>query len=258
MPESAIVGGAVAAGIVVSVLWGRSLWYLDERSEAFRRGVFFVMGFSRRKLGEVRALLLSGIYYSLGLLAALLLALVFGLKASSLVSFSAAQVGITVLGIVGEISLANLLIDFSCLVTRQGPERFAEIVEIPWMKGLQQLPAAVVPFAAALGGVVEEFVFRGVLLCILTERLAVGVFAAVAITTVLFCLQQLMQVRTVFQAMVMTCSCVAISVVGGLLVALTGSVIPALLAHASFVIFFMTPPTEPVGRPQRAPAAVNR
>jgi len=258
MPDSATVGGAVASGVVISLVWGRSLWYFDEKSEAFRRFVFFVMGFSRRTVGEVRALLLSAIYYGLGLLAALLLAVAFSLKASSLVSFAVSQVGITVLGVVGEISLANLLIDFSCRVTRQGPERFAEIAEIPWMKGLRQLPAAAVPFAAAMGGMVEEFVFRGVLLRILTERLMVNALAAVAIATVLFCLQQLVQLRTAFQAMVMLCGCVAISLVGGLLVVVTGSVLPALIAHASFVVFFMTPGADSAGAPQRPTAAVNR
>ena len=57
----------------------------------------------------------------------------------------------------------------------------------------------------------------------------------------LFLLEQLVQLRTPFQAMIISGSCVAISLVGGLLVLQTGSVIPAALCHASFVIFFMSP-----------------
>ena len=76
------------------------------------------------------------------------------------------------LGIVAEISLANLFVDLGCRLTGQGgPERFAELREIPWMKGLRKLPAAAVPIVAALAGAVEEVFFRGVLLLVLTTRL---------------------------------------------------------------------------------------
>jgi membrane protease YdiL (CAAX protease family) len=227
--------------VVVAVLWGRALWYFDERSQELRRWTFFAMRFSRLQSGEVRALLLSALYYGCGLLAALLLATAFDLNLSALISFSAAYLGLAVLGVIGEISLANLLVSLGCLITGQGkPEQFAEVKEIPWMKGLQQLPAGVVPWSAALGGVIEEVFFRGVLLRIFLDKLLVAPFAAVTIAGALFCLQQLVQVRTAFQAMVIGSGCVAISLVGGLLVVLTGSVIPAVLCHASFVVFFMT------------------
>ena len=247
MADSAVVGWTIALGVVISLVWGRLLWYLDEHSASFRRCVFFLMGFSRLGVGEVRALLLSVSYYGLGLLAALLLAFAFSLEVSSLLSFVGSHVGIMALGVVAEISLANLLIDLSCRVTCQGSRRFADIAEIPWMKGLRQLPPVAVPFAAAMGGVVEEFLFRGVLLSILTDQLMLNALAAVAITTILFCLQQLMQLRTPFQAMVILCGCVAISLIGGLLVIVTGSVLSSLVAHASFVVFFMAPRAHSAG-----------
>src|SRR5205823_5449327 len=119
-----------------TLLWGRALWYLDERSPALRRGIFFVMARTRRPPGEVRALLLSASYYGLGLLAALLLCAVFRLSLPALLSISPLHLWLVVLGIVGEISLTNLLVGIGCAVTRQGrPEQFAEIREIPWMKG---------------------------------------------------------------------------------------------------------------------------
>lgn len=242
MPDTAIIVWYLAAAIVVSLLWGRALWYFDERSNAFRRLVFVAMGFTRRPMGEVRSFLLTAIYYTLGLLAALLFAVTLGLPASALTSFSPNHLGLSVLGAIGEISLTSLLVDLACRVTGQfGPERFAEVKDIPWMKGLRQLPDVAVPVAAALGGVVEEVFFRGVLLRILIDRLMVAQLGAVGITGALFCLEQLVQVRTTFQAMIIGCGCVAISIVGGLLVVLTGSAVPAILCHASFVLFFMTP-----------------
>jgi membrane protease YdiL (CAAX protease family) len=237
----ATLGVFLAAAVVFSLVWGRTLWYCDEQSQAFRRFVLFFMGFTRRRSSEVRALSLSAIYYGLGLVAALLFATTLGLRVSYLPFFSGTHLVLAILGAVGEISLTNLLVDLGCRVTGQGgPERFAEMKEIPWMKGIQQLPAAVVPGAAALGGAIEELFFRGVLLRILTERLLVAPLAAVAIAGILFGVQQLVQVRTAFQALVIGCGCVSLSLVGGLLVVLTGSVVPAVLCHASFVVFFMT------------------
>jgi hypothetical protein len=241
MPEAGLLGLFLLAAIIFSLLWGRALWYLDERSQAFRRFVFFAIGLSRRPVGEVRALLLTALYYSFGLIGGLLFAVAFGLPASALIAFSAVHVGLSVLGAIGEISLTDLLVSLACNVTGQGgPERFAEMRDIPWMKGLRQLPAGVVPVAAALGGVMEELFFRGVILIILTEKFMVAPLIAVAIAGALFCLEQLVQLRTAFQMMVIGCGCVAISAVGGLLVVLTGSVVPALFCHASFVLFFMT------------------
>jgi membrane protease YdiL (CAAX protease family) len=234
------LSGFLAAAVVVSFLWGRALWYFDERSAVFRRWVLFAMGYTRRRIGEVRSLLLSAIYYGLGLLLGLLFAAVLGLPVSSLFSISAAYLGMVVIGSVGEISLTNLLVDLSCRVTGQvGPERFAEVQEIPWLKGIRQLPGAAAPVVAAVGGIVEELFFRGFLLRIMTERLFVAPLAAVAIAGTLFCLQQLVQVRTAFQALVIGCGCVAISLVGGALVVVTGNVVPAALCHASFVLFFL-------------------
>lgn len=241
MPDPAALAVFLALSILFSLVWGLSLRYLDERSQVLRRWVFFVMGFTRRRSGEVRALLLSIIYYGIGLLAALLFAISFGLAVSAVISFSATHLALTILGIVAEISLSNLFVDLGCRIMGQGrPEQFAEVREIPWIKGLREFPSGVAPLVAAFGGVVEEIFFRGVLLLILMDKLMVAPLLAVMITGTLFCLQQLLQVRTRFQAMVIGSGCVAISLVGGLLVVFTGSVVPAVLCHASFVIFFMT------------------
>lgn len=239
MPNAVVLGGFVVVATSLSFGWGRALWYFAERSQATRRWVFFAMGYTRRQFSEVRAFVLGAIYYTLGLLASGSLALAFRLPVSSLISFKASYIALSLLGIFGEISLANLLIDLSVRLTgTAGPERFAEISEIPWIKGLHRLPPAVVPVAAACGGVVEEIFFRGAVLGIMSNRLSAAPMIAIAVAGILFVFQQLVQVRTAFQAMVIGSSCVAISLVGGLLVVFSGSVLPALIAHGSFVLFF--------------------
>jgi membrane protease YdiL (CAAX protease family) len=227
---------------VASLLWGRTLWYCSERSALLRRWLFFLMGFTRRPMLEVRSLLLTAIYGGTGLLLALVFAVSFGLPVSRLITpISQSHFALAVLGAAGEISLTNLLVDLICrLPGVGGPQRLAEMSEVPWIKGVRQLPALAAPLAAALGGVSEEIFFRGVMLRILTDRWLAPPVVAIVIAGILFCVQQVVQVQTRFQAVVIGCGCVAISAVGGILVVLSGSVVPAVFAHASFVLFFMT------------------
>ncbi|HRC86432.1 MAG TPA: CPBP family glutamic-type intramembrane protease, partial [Thermoanaerobaculia bacterium] len=113
------------------------------------------------------------------------------------------------------------------------------VEEIPWMKGMAELPRWAVPLLAALAAVVEELFFRGVVLGLLLMRFGLAPALAIAISALLFLLGQLIQVRTAFQALVVGSGSVAIGLVGGLLVAATGSVVLAVVAHASFVVFFL-------------------
>jgi membrane protease YdiL (CAAX protease family) len=236
-----ILGAFLSAGLGFSVVWGLSLGYFYERSQVTQYLVLLAIGFTRRESTDVRALLLSAIYYGLGLLASLLFASVFGLAIPDIFAFSSGDIYLTIAGIVAEISLCNLLVDIGCRAAGWGSEKFAELREIPWTKGLRELPPKGVLVAAALGAVVEELFFRGIVLGILTDRMLVAPGWAVMIAGALFCLEQLLQVRTPFQAMVITSGCLAISVIGGLTVVITDSVIPAVICHVSFVIFFMTP-----------------
>lgn len=70
-------GWFLVVATLVAIAWGRALWYFDERSEALRRAVFFVLRFTARRAEEVRSLLLSLIYYTLGVLSFLLLMVVY-------------------------------------------------------------------------------------------------------------------------------------------------------------------------------------
>jgi hypothetical protein len=157
--------------VVISVLWGLSLWYFYERSQLLRHWILYATGFTRRQSEEVRALLLNAIYYGIGLLAWLLFICAFGFSLSAMFSSSPTHLYLAILGVVGEISLSNLLVDFLCKVMGQGkPDKFAELKEISWMKGLLELPPKAVTVGAAFGAVVEELFFRGVLLLVLTQK----------------------------------------------------------------------------------------
>ena len=250
------VGTFLLCSAIGIVLWGRVLWLCDEKLSTIRQLVFFAMGRTRLQMGEMRSLILSAIYYAVGLLLALLLTTAFGLPPSQFVFVKVNDVFYVVLGIIGEISLATLLVQIGAIaIGERGPQRFAEVSKIPWIKGLRALPPQIVPLVAAVAGAVEEFFFRGVVLGILAWKLYVPPPLAIVIAGGLFCVQQLLQIRTPFQAVVILSGCISISIVGGLLVVIQGSVVPAILCHASFVVFFMAQNSQ---RRQQAGAAAGQ
>jgi len=227
--------------LIVCTLWGRVLWFFADYFRGFNSLVFHAMTFTRRSHGELKALFLGAIYYLFGLLAAFLLWAAFAFGQPIGFALSPMHVPLIVLGIVGQISLSNLLVSLYCeLIPGRAPaERLGELQSIPWIRGVMDLPPRLAPTAAALGGVVEEFFFRGVVLQVLVQQLRVPDFLAITVAGALFLLQQLLQVQTLFQAVLIGAGCIAISLVGGALVICTGSITPALLCHASFVVFYL-------------------
>src|SRR5690349_21782448 len=141
-------GGAVMVALLLALAWGRTLEFLHDRSDAFRRLSLVVMTVSARPPSEVRALLLAALYYSVGLTASVVMVALYGLPPSATAPVPL-LVWTIVLGIVGEISLTSLLVDLSRRVMGARPERFAEIEQIPWIVGLRQLPPGTAPAAAA-------------------------------------------------------------------------------------------------------------
>jgi hypothetical protein len=242
MPNFAQYLSFAAAMVIICVVWGRVLWFFSERFSGFNSCVFFVMNFTRREYHEVKSILLSAIYYLVGLVMALAVWGMFGLHRPIGFGIAPEHIPLIALGIVGQVSLSNLLVSLYCAISSKTSfDSFAEIKNIPWIAGVRNLPSGSAPVAAALGGVVEELFFRGVVLQIMIQVLAMPPYFAIAAAGALFLVQQLLQVQTFFQAVLIGAGCVAISLVGGLLVVISQSVTPALLCHASFLVFFIDP-----------------
>jgi hypothetical protein len=228
--------------LIVCALWGRILWFFADHFRSFNSFVFFIMNFTRRGHREIKALLLGAIYYLFGLLAAFALWAAFAFGQQIGFGLSVADVPLIALGVVGQISLSNLLVSLYCeLVPGTSARQFDELRSIPWIRGIMDLPPRLAPASAAFGGVVEELFFRGVVLQIMVQELRMPAFFAVAATGALFLFQQMLQVQTRFQAVLIGAGCIAISLVGGILIMCSASVVPALLCHASFVVFYLDP-----------------
>ncbi|MEU6238936.1 CPBP family glutamic-type intramembrane protease, partial [Kitasatospora sp. NPDC047058] len=112
-----------------------------------------------------------------------------------------------------------------------------EIARVQWIASILALPRHyrwIIPAAAAL---FEEVLFRGAVLLGL-GALGGGFGVALAVSTCLFAAGQVALVSTPVQAYVLGTSSVTLGVVGGLLTAATGGVLPALALHMSFAGFY--------------------
>lgn len=249
----------LAAAATVSLAWGKLLWYCNERSDAFRRLLFFAISLSHLRPPAIQSLFLGAIYYTFGFVASALFAVVCRIPVAQLFAWHGFSWPVVVLGVIGEISLAGLLVEIGCRIpTRLDTERVGqEVREIPWIKGIEQLPAVTVPLLAAAGGAMEELFFRGVLLTTMIHRYHFSSAIAIAIAAFLFCVQQVLQVRTSTQALLMTWSCVSISLIGGLLVLVTGNVVASILCHASFGVFWVGRSSHSESFPRRQLPTMN-
>lgn len=227
------------AATLFALVWGRLLWYLDERSSASSWLVFRLMSYSRLTFAEGKSLLLTLFYLAFGLLGALLFAVANRLDPTRLLGFELRFLPLTLLGAVAEISLSNLFVGFyAALFHRGDPSLYRQIDSIPWIAGINRLPVALARLTPAASAICEEFCFRGVLLATFTTRFAFRPWLALALVTLLFAVQQGLQLKTRPQFVVILAGSLAISAIGGVLVLSTASVIPACLCHASFVLFY--------------------
>ncbi|QSB06866.1 CPBP family intramembrane glutamic endopeptidase [Natronoglycomyces albus] len=108
---------------------------------------------------------------------------------------------------------------------------------VVWIREVMALPVQwrwAVPMSSAA---VEELFFRGVVLVGLLAADAPIWFAVLA-SGLIFTAGQVILTENPLQALVLTLASVVLSVVGGLLVIITGSVLPAILVHAAFAGFY--------------------
>lgn len=149
---------------------------------------------------------------------------------------SAESAALTVLAAIGASALTaftmSLLYTFSPRVNVP-----AAVSDVRWIQEILALPRRwrwVVPMVSAA---VEEFFFRGV---VLFGLLAAGapIWAAIGFAGVVFTVGQIALTERGLQAVVLALSSAVLSLVCGLLSVVEGSVLPAILVHASFAGYY--------------------
>ncbi|GIG56447.1 hypothetical protein Lfu02_08190 [Longispora fulva] len=180
----------------------------------------------------------TAIYLVAGLLAAGGLAWVAGVRLPGVLSWRVTPHGAatTLLAVVG----ANALTGFAMGVVaaaRPGLDLAGAVTTVRWVQEVGAFGRRwrwVVPMISAA---VEEFFFRGVLLFALLGH-GTPAWLAVAVAGLVFTTGQVLLTENRTQALVLGLASGALSLVGGLLVLAEGSVLPAVLVHASFAGYY--------------------
>lgn len=149
---------------------------------------------------------------------------------------SAAVIPLTLLGIAGTSSLNALCMSIFYRVNPHADVP-GEVARIQWIASTLALPRPVRWLVPALAAMVEELVFRGAIF------LGIGaaggsLWEAIVFSTVLFAAGQVLMVSTRTQVLIMAVSSCTLGFVGTLLVAASGSIVPALIVHMSFAGFY--------------------
>lgn len=202
--------------------------------------VLQAMAISKLSLIEARSIV-KGLVYVLTCLGAIVgFAFAYRLRVSRVIGMGPDLIVPSLLGVLAELSLTALLTKAMIdLFFPRGINVGQEVRSIPWLRAVLQSPASIVQVAVVSSAMLEEMFFRGIVLSILVTEYGVNASTSIVISGCLFTCQQVVQLRTRYQVGIIGVSCIAISLVGGTLVLLTGSVLPAAISHASFVVFYL-------------------
>jgi hypothetical protein len=164
------------------------------------------------------------------------------------------QAALTVLAVTGASALTAFAMSMLYSLA-PGIDVPGAVGSVRWIQEVLVLPGRWRWVAPMTSAAVEEVFFRGT---VLTGLIAAGFgsWAAVVVAGALFTIGQVILTENRVQAMVLGSSSVVLSVVGGLLVVVTGSVLPAIVVHAASAGFYTNLPQPSAGRPSTAVSRV--
>lgn len=140
--------------------------------------------------------------------------------------------------ILGELSMITML--SGCLTLFSEKVNWqSEIGNISWIQSIQNRNPAVVPFVPLIAAFFEETFFRGTIFMILyLEFPETGPVFPIIVTAALFSFEQVLFTGNKSQGLSMILGSVGISVVACLSILYTGSILPCVLAHQFFLVFY--------------------
>lgn len=141
-------------------------------------------------------------------------------------------------GIVAEMSVSGLVVGIAFMFM-SNKKWSNQMNSISWIKSMDTLPQFISWLIPVVGAFFEELFFRGFVFIILVTRFPeYGVIIPIVVSAVLFAVQQALNTQTLLQALSMSVGAISVAVIGCLLILITNSFLPSLLAHESFVVFY--------------------
>lgn len=223
-----------------SVFWGKSVDELA-KSKLVNKFSLFLMNYFRAPLDKIKFFVIWFSYILISFAGTVICCSIYGLNLFKyLLSGSVYDIILyTLIGFIFQFEISSvLLLIFSIL--KSDTNWYRIISEINWVKVSFNLPRKIrilYPTSAAL---FEELFFRcSVFLVLLTKFDWVPLPISMLIVAVLFIIEQVVCTQKVKQAIAMSAGSLAISLAGCLMIVITGSIIPAIICHEMYVIFYL-------------------
>ena len=223
-----------------SVIWGKSVDGLA-KSKIVTTLALRLMNYFRAPLDKIKFFVIWFSYIFISLSGTITCCIVYNINLLDFL-FSDNVGDILLYAFIGfvfqfEISSVLLLI-FSLL--KSDTNWYKIVSEINWVKVSFNLPRKIRVLYPTSAALFEELYFRcSIFLVLLLRYDWVPLPISMLIVAALFIVEQVVCTQKFKQAIAMSAGSLAISLAGCLMIVITGSIIPAIICHEMYVIFYM-------------------
>jgi hypothetical protein len=233
----------VAFAFFSSITWGICARMSHSASIFWKRPVEVMMNMSRMQARELKSIWLGFLYLAVGIFNTLAWITIYGWNSRLC---EACIIDLFYVMSLATLANAGLVFLFSLAYSTFARKISVadEVCRIPWLESTLQSSKIWVAVGISASASIEEMFFRG---CLVIGGVNSGLHPAVALalSIITFGIQQVLQVNTRPQAIIIGGTSVVVGGISGLAALSTGSVLPGLVAHAAFAVRF----TRMVGQP---------
>lgn len=196
------------------------------------------MGIANHEYAQIHSFLLGLVYIVSFVISALVCSVIYKFNVFSYFPLGSQHIPYLFVGIMAELSLSGLII--ACMFMFFPKINWVNQIEnIPWIESIKYVPKGMGFLIPLVGAFCEEVFFRGYVYIILRNVFPeIGIVIALSVSALLFAIQQMLNTVNPIQGIGMMAGSIAIGAVGCILIELTNSLLPALIAHEAYVIFY--------------------
>ncbi|MBO4471193.1 MAG: CPBP family intramembrane metalloprotease [Clostridia bacterium] len=232
------LGLFLAATACFSAFWGLSVEKMAS-GRIVSRLALRLMGFIRAPLDKIRFFVIWFAYILIGLLGTAACCVIFGISFCPSLFFGWDTLLFTVAGFILQLEISSVIL-LICSVFKSDTNWYRIISEINWVKVSFNLPRKIRVLYPTSSALFEELFFRcSVFLVLVTHFNWVPLPVSMLIVTFLFIIEQVVCTQKFKQAVAISAGAVAISLAGCLMIAVTGSILPAIICHELYVVFYL-------------------
>lgn len=187
---------------------------------------------------EIQSSLIGLVYYLVPCLFIVALCVPYRFNIFSYFTLQPRDIPFVLLTILGELSVITMLSGCLTLVS-QTTDWTKEIGNIAWIDSIRHRNKIIAPFVPVFGAFFEEVFFRGIVfLLVYVNFPEYGFLLPLFLSNILFALQQVLFTNNRKQALSMALGSVGIATVACTSIVYTASILPCLLSHITFLIFY--------------------